>query len=190
MASVSTCPSRVLTATAIAPRISSAIISMPMAFQRFGLNVVVISAVAQFGLKIKHTQYAVNKSGSPTEITVAPKFHSYKKLHHTPVANISTTAANPNVSTGWLYGVAAVGMVPCNSVNIKINPSHNATIIRTQATPKNFPTTNNGRGTGLLTTVSTVLFSISLLTTPVARNADRITPHMKRVDSPISMNIR
>ncbi|NCX99322.1 MAG: hypothetical protein EBX35_12290 [Planctomycetia bacterium] len=56
------------------------------------------------------------------------------------------------------------------------------------ATPRYFPATTAARGTGLLTTVSTVLFSISRVSTPVAVNAARSSPARKSVLSPRSMS--
>ena len=53
-------------------------------------------------------------------------------------------------------------------------------------TPRNLPNTISGRGTGLLTTVITVLFSISRDKTPVAVNAASNRPARNSVLKPRS----
>ena len=80
-------------------------------------------------------------------------------------------------------------MVPCISTSMKTSDSHRVTAAMAMATPRYLPSTNSGRGTGLLTTVSTVRFSISRFTTPVARKAARIAPAVKMVDMPMSTYI-
>ena len=55
-------------------------------------------------------------------------------------------------------------------------------------TPRYLPTIRTGRGTGLLTMVRTVLFSISRLITAVARKPARMAPRTKMVANPMSSN--
>ena len=55
-------------------------------------------------------------------------------------------------------------------------------------TPRNFPSTTRGRGTGLLTTVITVLFSISRESTLVAVKAASRRPERNSVLRPRSMS--
>ena len=99
-------------------------------------------------------------------------------------------APPPKNSTGRWIGSRTVCSTVWYSASMKTKLCKSTLISKTPRMPKNLPTTKTGRGTGLETTVRTVLSSISRLMASEATNAAKIDPAAKMVASPISSSMR